>query len=244
LSSSETFLSLLSKYLTTPFRFSNSTILALQDCYLLGGISKDFFSRTLKSINSTNTLSSSEAEELLILLSATVTCQDTCLNSLKETTPNPTSDVLEYLSNGTKLYSISLAFFKRGWWKPKRNTERKLDTMWEQKLYELIRRRGRELLKVGADDVVVNGTVVVNPDGYGDYKTINDAVAAAPSNLQGNDGFFVIHVVGGVYEEYVSIPHDKRYLMMIGDGINQTIITGDHNKVDGWTTFSSATFGN
>ncbi|KAL7239522.1 hypothetical protein ACSBR2_005421 [Camellia fascicularis] len=30
--------------------------------------------------------------------------------------------------------------------------------------------------------------------------------------------------------------------MMIGDGINQTIITGNHSMADGWTTFNSATF--
>jgi hypothetical protein len=32
--------------------------------------------------------------------------------------------------------------------------------------------------------------------------------------------------------------------MMIGDGINKTIITGNHSVVDGWTTFGSPTFGN
>ena len=53
----------------------------------------------------------------------------------------------------------------------------------------------------------------------------------------------MIYVTAGLYQEYVSIPKNKRYVMMIGDGINQTIITGDHNNVDGWTTFNSATFG-
>ena len=31
--------------------------------------------------------------------------------------------------------------------------------------------------------------------------------------------------------------------MMIGEGIGRTVITGDHNYVDGWSTFDSATFG-
>ncbi|XP_039154795.1 probable pectinesterase/pectinesterase inhibitor 20 [Eucalyptus grandis] len=35
---------------------------------------------------------------------------------------------------------------------------------------------------------------------------------------------------------------DKMYLMMIGDGINQTVITGNRSVADGWTTFNSATF--
>ncbi|URD79414.1 pectinesterase [Musa troglodytarum] len=30
--------------------------------------------------------------------------------------------------------------------------------------------------------------------------------------------------------------------MMIGEGINQTVITGNHSVADGWTTFNSSTF--
>jgi pectinesterase len=53
----------------------------------------------------------------------------------------------------------------------------------------------------------------------------------------------VIYVVAGVSNEYVSIPKSKKYLMMIGAGINQTVITGNRSVDDGWTTFNSATFG-
>ena len=45
-----------------------------------------------------------------------------------------------------------------------------------------------------------------------------------------------------IYNEYVSIESNKKYLMMIGEGINQTVITGNRSVVDGWTTFNSATF--
>ncbi|XP_027349530.1 pectinesterase-like [Abrus precatorius] len=245
LSSSKKFLSLVSKYLKSPSKFSNSTMLALQDCNLLGDLNKDFLSKTLKSINSTNSLSISEAENLHTFLSATLTNLETCLNSLQETTSSPDHDILTHLSNGTMFYSISLAIFKRGW-KANVNKERKLvernNHMGEQRLYEVIRIQGRKLLQFGADNVVVNQTVVVNPDGSGNYTTINDAVAAAPNNTAGFNGFFVIRVVGGVYEECVSIPKNKQYLMMVGDGINQTIITGNRSVADGWTTFNSATF--
>ncbi|KAL9320238.1 hypothetical protein ACSQ67_012077 [Phaseolus vulgaris] len=213
LSSSKIFLSLLSEYLKSPSLLSKPTILALQDCHLLTDLNNGFLSRTLKSINSTNTLGTSEAETLHTLLTATLTNQDTCLTSLQETTRNPENDLLSHLSTGTKLYSISLALFKRGW-KAKKNTERKFERndhiMWEQKQYEIIRKK--------------------------------EGMTAAPDNFRVINGFFVIHVVGGVYEEYVSIPTEKQYLMMIGDGINQTIITGNHSVADGWTTFSSATF--
>ncbi|KAG4916826.1 hypothetical protein JHK87_054383 [Glycine soja] len=247
LSSSKKFVALVSKYLyKSPSNFSNSTILALQDCHLLGDLNKDFWHKTQQSINSTNTLSSSEGEKLHNLLSATLTNHDTCLNSLHETTSSPDNDLLTHLSNGTKFYSISLAIFKRGWVNNTANKERKLAErnyhMWEQKLYEIIRIRGRKLFQLAPDNVVVSQRVVVNPDGSGNFTTINDAVVAAPNNTGVGNGFFVIHVVAGVYEEYVSIPKNKQYLMMIGDGINQTIITGNRSVVDGWTTFNSATF--
>ena len=142
--------------------------------------------------------------------------------------------------------SISLALFKQGSG-ASINTQRKLAErngyIWEQRLYELIRRRGRKLLQSAPDNVVVSQMVVVNPDGSGNFTTITDAVAAAPNNTGGSNGFFVIYVVAGVYEEYVSIPKYKQHLMMIGHGINQTIITGNHSVGGGYTTFNSYSFG-
>lgn len=124
-------------------------------------------------------------------------------------------------------------------------TERNDYMVWEQKLYEIVRIRGRKLLQSALDNVAVSQMAVVNPGGSGNYTTFDDAVAAALNNTDtwGVNGYFLIHVVIGVYEEYVSIPQNKQYLMMIGDGINQTIITGNRSVVDGWTTFNSATFG-
>ncbi|XP_061371939.1 pectinesterase-like [Gastrolobium bilobum] len=241
LSSSKKFLSLVSKYLKSPSKFSMSTMLALQDCHLIGDLNIDFWSKTLHSINSTNTLSSSEAENLHSLISATLTNHDTCLDSLQQTASSPDDDLLSHLSNGTKFYSISLAIFKRGWTN-KVNKERKLAESNNNLMYERIIRRGRKLLQLDPDNVVVNQLVVVNPDGSGNYTTINDAVSAAPNNTGGINGFFMIYVVAGIYEEYVSVPKYKQYLMMVGDGINQTIITGNRSVAAGWTTFNSATF--
>lgn len=85
--------------------------------------------------------------------------------------------------------------------------------------------------------------MVVKPDGSGDFTTINEAVMAAPNNTGTNNGYHVIYVVAGVYNEYVSVAKTKQNLMIVGDGINRTIITGNRSVVDGWTTFQSATFG-
>ncbi|KAI8023356.1 putative pectinesterase/pectinesterase inhibitor 20 [Camellia lanceoleosa] len=125
--------------------------------------------------------------------------------------------------------SVSLALFKQGW----AHNEA---------------RHGRELLTQlffggGAGGVNVSQMVVGNQDGSGNFTNITAAVAAAPTYSNGSNGYFVIYVVAGVYQEYVTITKHQTYLMMIGDGINQTIITGNHNVADGWTTFNSATFG-
>lgn len=102
----------------------------------------------------------------------------------------------------------------------------------------------RKMLLQTTGSIVVSKMVVVNPNGKGNFTTINDAVAAAPNNTGTSNGYFVIHVVAGVYAEYVSIATNKQNLMMIGDGINRTVITGNHSVADGWTTFNSPTFGN
>ncbi|CAN6468254.1 unnamed protein product [Victoria cruziana] len=89
--------------------------------------------------------------------------------------------------------------------------------------------------------VLVETIITVAQDGTGNYSTISDAVAAAPNNTLPSNGYYVIYVKAGVYQEYVSVDKKKKNLMMIGDGINQTIITGNRSVVDGFTTFNSAT---
>ncbi|KAK2418746.1 putative pectinesterase/pectinesterase inhibitor [Trifolium repens] len=111
-------------------------------------------------------------------------------------------------------------------------------------IYDSARNRhGRKLLQTVDESVTVSEIVVVNQDGSGNFTTINDAINVAPNNTVASSGYFLIFVTEGVYQEYVSIPKNKKYLMMVGDGINRTIITGDHNVVDNFTTFNSATFG-
>lgn len=158
------------------------------------------------------------------------------------------------------LYSISLALCKHGWVpETKRErllTERKLifsDV--ENAKYNLFPRMsspdeetnesitGRKLFQTTPGNVSVSQGVVVNQDGSGNFTTINDDMAAAPNNTGTSNGYFVIYVVAGVYNVYISIAKKKQNLMIIGDGINQTVITGSHRVVDGWTTFNSATFG-
>ncbi|KAF8012851.1 hypothetical protein BT93_I0877 [Corymbia citriodora subsp. variegata] len=84
----------------------------------------------------------------------------------------------------------------------------------------------------------VTPNVVVAADGTGNYKTISEAVAAAP---QKSTKRYVIKIKAGVYRENVDVPKKKTNLMFIGDGRANTIITASRSVKGGFTTFESAT---
>lgn len=86
----------------------------------------------------------------------------------------------------------------------------------------------------------VNADVVVAADGSGDFKTVSEAVDAAPLKSSKR---FVIRIKAGVYRENVEVPKKKTNIMFLGDGRTTTIITASRNVVDGSTTFHSATVG-
>jgi len=261
LSESRKFLNMVDRYLNHKSALTTSAIRELEDCQLLAGLNMDFLLTSFQTVTTTNqTLSSSKAEDIQTLLSAILTNQETCLDGLQATASawSIKKGLAVPLSNGTKLYSVSLALFTKGW-----VPERKKATRWQptrkqrgfrhgrlplkmssrtRAIYESVSRR--KLVQSGNDDeVLVSDIVVVSQDGSGNFSTISDAIAAAPNNSKSSDGYFLIYVTAGVYQEYVSIGKNKKYLMMVGDGINQTIITGNRSVVDGWTTFNSATFG-
>ena len=102
--------------------------------------------------------------------------------------------------------------------------------------------RKRLLADLGTTGIFINDTVVVSSTGADNFTSIGDAIAFAPNNSMPQDGYFVIYVRGGYYEEYVVVPKYKTNIMLVGDGINRTVITGNHSVVDGWTTYNSSTF--
>lgn len=253
---------------------SQGTIHALKDCLFLAKLSAEYLSRSNDVIaleNTNETLYSSEADDTQTLLSAVITNHQTCFDGLMLSTAasdNLTikNDLIGQISNDTKLHSVSLALFTKGWVHAKKHK----NALWDSKgwhnpgfrngrlplkmsnrtraIYDSS--RGKRKIKDHDDDdddddgVLVSDIVVVSKDGSGNFTTINEAVAAAPDNTtNATNGYFLIFIKEGVYEEYVSIPQNKAYPMMIGVGINRTVITGNHSVGDGWTTFNSPTFG-
>ncbi|KAL1802262.1 hypothetical protein ACET3Z_030909 [Daucus carota] len=234
------FLALVDRYLESPNTvLSDNTLLALENCQLLAKLNLDFFSRTLESIRSSDSIKSYKAYDMHTLLSATLTNQQTCFAELDAlTSPSiPKDEFLAQFSNGSMLYSVSLAIFKHGWVNTTRRGRGRKNP--EVSVPE---DDGKLRLYPGGPAVNVTQKVVVDPSGNGNFTTINDAVAAAPNNTDGSNGYFLISIAAGVYQEYVNIPVNKKYLMMIGAGINQTIITGNRSVSDGLSTFNTGTF--
>ncbi|XP_028782843.1 probable pectinesterase/pectinesterase inhibitor 25 [Neltuma alba] len=90
--------------------------------------------------------------------------------------------------------------------------------------------------------ILLNSYAIVSHYGTDNFTSIGEAISAAPTNLRPEDGYFLIYVREGYYEEYVIVPKHKKNILLIGDGINHTIIAGNHSVIDGWTTFNSSTF--
>ncbi|KAK4756123.1 hypothetical protein SAY87_009880 [Trapa incisa] len=89
----------------------------------------------------------------------------------------------------------------------------------------------------------VKSIVTVGGTGQDDFTSISDAVESAPSGSRAEeDGYHAMYVRGGVYEEHVSIPYDRKHILMFGDGIGRTIITGNRSHHSGFPTYFSATF--
>ncbi|GAB2294136.1 hypothetical protein Dimus_028355 [Dionaea muscipula] len=100
-----------------------------------------------------------------------------------------------------------------------------------------IPRHDRKLLQ--SSSAASSANLVVAQDGSGNYKTIAEALTAAASRA--GSGRFIIHIKAGVYAE--NIATKLKNIMLIGDGVASTIITGSRSVVGGSTTFNSATFG-
>ena len=110
-------------------------------------------------------------------------------------------------------------------------------TQYEEGFPTWVSKHDRKLLQSST----IAANLVVAQDGSGNYKTITEALDAA--SKRAGSGRFVIHVKSGVYAEYLVIGKDLKNIMLVGDGMGSTIITGSRSNGGGFTTFNSATVG-
>ncbi|QHO54419.1 pectinesterase 2 isoform X4 [Arachis duranensis] len=135
--------------------------------------------------------------------------------------------VLPLMSNNvTKLLSNTLALNNNG--------ESHQEPSYKDGFPTWVKPGDRKLLQ--ASSPASRANVVVAKDGSGKYTTVSAAINAAPKK---SNGRYVIYVKGGIYNEQVEIK--TKNIMLVGDGIGKTIITGSKSVGGGTTTFRSAT---
>ena len=83
-----------------------------------------------------------------------------------------------------------------------------------------------------------NANCVVAQDGSGDYKTITEALQASTRRPDVSQRF-VIQVKQGTYAEYPVVTDQMQNVMIVGEGMDNTIVTGN---AKGATLIDSATF--
>lgn len=148
------------------------------------------------------------------------------------------NELISYTSNSLSLMMAYDVFGEEttSWSGPK--TER--DGFWESGAHSTTRSVELEVTKGLKADV----TVCKSGGGGGgcDYETVQKAVDSVPD--WGYDRRFVIWVKTGVYEETVRVGLEKVNVVVLGDGMGKTVITGSLNVGQpGLSTYNTATFG-
>ncbi|MDQ1913894.1 pectinesterase family protein [Paenibacillus sp. GD4] len=67
--------------------------------------------------------------------------------------------------------------------------------------------------------------IVVSQDRRGDYVTVSEAIEAVPEN---NQEPVEIYIRNGVYKEVITVPANKPFISLIGESMEQTILTYDN----------------
>jgi pectinesterase inhibitor-like protein len=213
----------------------NMTITALENCQELLSLALDHLDNSLEAGHGVNVIDI--VDDLRSWLSTSGTCYQTCIDGLSETKLEATAH--DYLKNSSELTSNSLAIIT---WISKVassvNIHRRLMNYEDQDMPKWLHPEDRKLLQ--SSDLKKKADVVVAKDGSGKYKRISDALKNVPEKSKKR---YVIYVKKGIYFENVRVEKKQWNVMMIGDGMKETIVSASLNVVDGTPTFSTATFG-
>ncbi|XP_019164000.1 PREDICTED: pectinesterase-like [Ipomoea nil] len=183
------------------------------------------------------------ANDIRVWLSGAITLQQTCIDAFQNTTGNTGETMKHLLKIPGELTSDGLAMITH--FTDLLHTV-KIPGLHHGLNHRLLEAEGefphdgacatRRLLT--ADPASIKPDIVVAKDGSGQYKTINDALSAVPTQ---NNRTFVIFIKAGVYNEYVVVPRNMNKIVFLGEGPTKTRITGNKNYKDGTGTYQTAT---
>ncbi|KAJ0979902.1 hypothetical protein J5N97_015376 [Dioscorea zingiberensis] len=215
---------------------------ALKDCREVFGYGVQDLQDTINRFSSFDiTKIDDMVNDIKVWLSAVVTYQETCLDGFENVTSDAGKSMAAALNVSKQLTSNALAIMDGlesiiGSISIPQINRRLLAEATSGNLPSWLSAGGRNLLSASA--IQLKPDVTVAQDGSGDYRTINEALKTVPRDT--NTSYYVIYVKEGVYNEYVEIAKDMLNVFMFGDGQTKSRITGSLNRVDGTSTFKSA----
>lgn len=168
-------------------------------------------------------------------LSAALTNQATCLETLENHEEKGVMDGAA--QNLSHFISNTLTLYMSGKRKEAAGGHRRL--LSDGRFPSWVLAPERKLLEASLGEI--EASAVVAKDGSGTHESIGEALIALVSLAGG--GRTVVHIKAGIYHENLKIPTKQKNVMLVGDGKGITVIVGDRNSEDGWTTFQSATVG-
>ncbi|CAN0914125.1 Putative pectinesterase/pectinesterase inhibitor 22 [Linum grandiflorum] len=226
----------------TALSFSYREQLAVEDCKELLDFSVTELAWSLAEMNRVRTgetgsqtgLPNSEEGNLKAWLSAALGNQDTCLEGFEGTDRHVEKFIRGSLKQVTQLIGNVLALYTelhglpfRKPVSPRYSSPEFPDWMTES---------DRKAVKGNPVDLRIDAVVAL--DGTGHFRSIADAVDRAPPH---NNSRYVIFVKKGIYHENIDMKKKKTNVMLVGEGIGKTVVTGNRNFMQGWTTFRTAT---
>ncbi|XP_043716661.1 probable pectinesterase/pectinesterase inhibitor 61 [Telopea speciosissima] len=232
---------------------------AYQDCLELLEESVDQLSRSLMSVAPPAEGNGrggpvGSTQDVMTWLSAALTNQDTCTEGFDDVSGGYVKDQMSAkLKDLSELVSNCLAIFAYSSdgedfsGVPIQNRRRLMETgfpMMEEEnesgagFPAWLTKMDRRLLQM--PPAAMRADIVVSKDGTGNYKTITEAIQAAPEQSTRR---IIIYLKAGRYEEdNLKVGRKKTNLMFMGDGKWKTVITGGKNVYQKYTTFHSASF--
>ncbi|KAL3538207.1 hypothetical protein ACH5RR_001573 [Cinchona calisaya] len=227
----------LSKF--TTFSISYREQIAIEDCKELLDFSVSELAWSLSEMNRIRAGFKNFHYEgnLKAWLSAALSNQDTCLEGFEGTDRHLERFIRGSLTQVTQLISNVLSLYCQLHslpFKPPRNSS----TIYNENkdFPEWMTEGDKEIVFASPNGMQVDSVVAL--DGSGHYRSIAQAIYAAPNY---SNRRYIIYVKRGVYHENIDMKKKKTNIMLVGDGIGATVVNGNRNFMQGWTTFRSAT---
>ncbi|KAJ8623258.1 hypothetical protein MRB53_031787 [Persea americana] len=214
--------------------------IAVEDCKELLDYSMDELGGAMLEMEKIRSGSRSIHREgnLQAWLSAALSNQDTCMEGFEGTDGRVMNSIKGSLHQVTQLVSNVLAMYSSIHSTPMRPTENATASDKDIEFPPWVSTQDQDLVHATPSQMPVDA--VVAADGTGRYRSIVEAVNESPDHSARR---YVIYVKKGLYNENVQLKKKKMNIMLVGDGMGKTVVSGSRNFLQGWTTFRTATFG-